>query len=94
MAKQYNRKKPVVSGTISPLHKKKIDRLVETGEFASISDFINQAVSDLLKKYEHPVSFSPVSGSPLTEEEIALLRSIIREKEAQMKFKNQSSHFQ
>lgn len=82
MVKEYNRKKPIISGTISPLHKKKIDKLVEEGEFASISDFINQAVSNLLNKYENPSSRNEL----FTEDEIALLKDIIREKADEINF--------
>ncbi len=85
MAKEYTRKKPIISGTVSPLHKKKIDRLVEAGEFASVSDFINQAVSDLLKKYEDSLPKN-TETNVFTEDEIAVIRSIIREKAAEMNF--------
>ena len=84
MTKEYTRKKPIISGTVSPIHKKKIDRLVETGEFASVSDFINQAVSDLLKKYED--TMPAIESGAFTEDEIELIRSIIREKAAEMNF--------
>ncbi|MBZ3936073.1 ribbon-helix-helix domain-containing protein [Methanimicrococcus blatticola] len=83
MVKEYTRKKPIISGTVSPLYKKKIDRLVEAGEFASVSDFINQAVSDLLKKYEDNNS---VDTNTFTDDEIEVIRSIIREKAAEMNF--------
>ncbi|MDV0445632.1 hypothetical protein MmiAt1_12210 [Methanimicrococcus sp. At1] len=85
MAKAYTRKKPVISGTISPVHKKRVEKLVESGEFASISDFLNQAVSDLLSKYDEKPSFVPDSNM-FTEDEMTLLRSIIREKAADMEF--------
>jgi Arc/MetJ-type ribon-helix-helix transcriptional regulator len=84
MAKEYTRKKPIISGTVSPIYKKKIDRLVEAGEYASVSDFINQAVSDLLKKYED--SMPAAESNIFTEDEIELIRSIIREKSAEMNF--------
>ena len=72
------RKKPVISGTISPLHKKKIDKLVELGEFASISDFLYQAVSEYLTKYDPEyLQFQ----STRTE-----LRNMIREELAEMQF--------
>lgn len=90
MSKEYVRKKPVISGTISPLHKKKIDRLVESGEFASISDFINQAVSDLLKKYESDASPAGIADHRFTEEEWAVLHRIIREESARMDFEKQN----
>lgn len=85
MAKEYTRKKPIISGTVSPLHKKKIDRLVEAGEFASVSDFINQAVSDLLNKYEDSLPQN-ADAFVFTADEIAVIRSIIREKAAEMNF--------
>ena len=84
MTKEYTRKKPIISGTVSPIYKKKIDRLVETGEFASVSDFINQAVSDLLKKYED--AMPAMESGTFTDDEIELIRSIIREKAAEMNF--------
>ena len=73
------RKKPIVSGTISPLHKKKIEKMVEDGEFASISDFINHAVSDLLNKYEQQANKQPFYV-PFSEQEILLLKNVIRDK--------------
>ena len=85
MVQKYVRKKPIISGTVSPLHKKKIDQLVAEGEFASVSDFINQAVADLLKKYENS-TVPYFSNERFTEDEIALLKSIIREKAADMDF--------
>ena len=72
------RKKPVISGTVSPLHKKKIDKLVELGEFASISDFLYQVVSEYLTKYDPEyLQFQ----STRTE-----LRNMIREELAEMQF--------
>ncbi|WNY28605.1 hypothetical protein MmiEs2_08010 [Methanimicrococcus stummii] len=84
MAKEYTRKKPIISGTVSPTYKKRIDQLVEAGEFASVSDFINQAVSDLLKKYDD--SLPKFESGVFTEDEIEVIRSIIREKAAEMNF--------
>jgi Predicted transcriptional regulators containing the CopG/Arc/MetJ DNA-binding domain len=83
MGKDSVRKKPVISGTISPLHKKKIDKLVEAGEFASISDFLNQAVSEFLTKYEQ-TDFS--SQNPLPPSQIEALRNLIREEISDMDF--------
>ncbi|WNY26290.1 hypothetical protein [Methanolapillus ohkumae] len=54
MTKEYTRRKPVISGTINPTNKKRIDELVKDGEFASVSDFLNQAVSDYLKNLGKP----------------------------------------
>ncbi|WNY22896.1 hypothetical protein MmiHf6_01880 [Methanimicrococcus hongohii] len=84
MTKEYTRKKPIISGTVSPIYKKKIDRLVEAGEFASVSDFINQAVSDLLKKYEN--NMPAIESNYFTDDEIEALRIIIREKAVEMNF--------
>lgn len=90
MSKDYTRKKPIISGTVSPLHKKRVEQLVEAGEFASVSDFIGQAVSDLLNKYEDRFSGNTIApiGNPnsFTEDEMILLRSILREKAAEMNF--------
>lgn len=84
MAKDYVRKKPIISGTVSPTHKKKIDQLVEKGEFASVSDFISQAVSDFLKKYE--TSMAEGQQNSLTKSDLALIRDLIREEIEEMDF--------
>ena len=76
MTKDYTRKKPIISGTVSPQHKRKIEKLIEAGEFASVSDFISQAASDLLNKYDEKSSGFP----QFTNDELEMLRSIIREK--------------
>lgn len=90
MVKDYTRKKPIISGTVSPLHKKKIEQLVEAGVFASVSDFISQAVSDLLNKYEEQSVGNKIlqtgDSNAFTEDEIVLLKSILREKAAEMNF--------
>jgi len=83
MVKDPIRKKPVVSGTISPLHKKKIDKLVEIGEFASVSDFLNQAVSEFLTKYELG-SLPSQNGFPPSQLEV--LRNLIREELSDINF--------
>ena len=83
MAQDSVRKKPVISGTISPLHKKKIDKLVEVGEFASISDFLNQAVSEFLSKYESRAGQTPYNFPP---SQIEVLRTLIREELSEMNF--------
>jgi Predicted transcriptional regulators containing the CopG/Arc/MetJ DNA-binding domain len=81
---EYTRKKPIISGTVSPQHKRKIEKLVEDGEFASVSDFIGQAVSDLLNKYEGKnVS---VSGVQFTNDEMEMLKAILREKADEINF--------
>ncbi|MDR2944135.1 MAG: hypothetical protein LBU81_03500 [Methanosarcinales archaeon] len=90
MAKEYTRKKPIISGTISPFHKKRIDQLVEAGEFASVSDFINQAVSDLLKKYENSLS-NNMELNIFTKDEIEVIRSIIHEKAAEMNYEKKKT---
>jgi len=77
------RKKPVISGTVSPLHKKKIDKLVELGEFASISDFLYQAVSEYLTKYDP--EFLQFQSSR-TE-----LRNLIREELEEMQFEKRKN---
>jgi len=84
MAKEYVRKKPIVSGTVSPVHKKKIDRLVEKGEFASISDLLSQAVTEFLKKYETPSNETP--QNKLTKADLDFIKNIIREQIEEMKF--------
>lgn len=84
MAKDYVRKKPIVSGTVSPVHKKKIDRLVEKGEFASVSDFLGQAVTDFLKKYEPPSNES--QQNKLTKADLDLIKTIVREQIEEMDF--------
>jgi len=78
MSKDTLRKKPIISGTVSPLHKKKIEKMVSDGEFASISDFISQAVSDLLNKYEKKEQKQDFYG--FSEHEILLLKNVIRER--------------
>ena len=83
MARESVRKKPVISGTVSPLHKKKIDKLVEAGEFASISDFLSQAVSEFLNKYEQS-NFS--SQNALQPSQIEVLRNLIREEISDIDF--------
>jgi len=83
MARESVRKKPVISGTVSPLHKKKIDKLVEAGEFASISDFLSQAVSEFLNKYEQN-NFSPQNA--LQPSQIEVLRNLIREEISDIDF--------
>ena len=80
MSKDYTRKKPVISGTISPQHKKKIEKMVNDGEFASVSDFINQAVSDLLNKHEKKEHKQDFPG-PFSEYEIHVLKAFIRDKD-------------
>ena len=82
MTKEFIRKKPIISGTISPLHKKKIDKLVESGEFASISDFLSQAVSEFLIKYEQ----NDADQNPFSQSHIDLLRTIIREEILELNF--------
>ncbi|MCL2862838.1 MAG: hypothetical protein FWE54_01900 [Methanimicrococcus sp.] len=84
MAKDYVRKKPIVSGTISPIHKKKIDQLVENGEFASVSDFLGQAVNDFLKKFEPLSNENP--QSKLTNADLNLIKKVIREQIEEMFF--------
>ncbi|MCL2142189.1 MAG: hypothetical protein FWH46_04865 [Methanimicrococcus sp.] len=79
MSKDYIRKKPIISGTVSPQHKKKIEKLVTDGEFASVSDFISQAVSDLLNKFEKKEQKQDIYSS-FSEHEILLLKNVIREK--------------
>jgi hypothetical protein len=83
MARDSVRKKPVVSGTISPLHKRKIDKLVEAGEFASISDFLSQAVSDFLNKYEQDTNLYQNTFQP---SQLEMLRNLIREELSDMDF--------
>ncbi|WNY24679.1 hypothetical protein [Methanolapillus millepedarum] len=73
---KYTRKKPVISGTISPAHKRKIDELIQKGEFASISDFLNQAVSEYLREYDEK-QLQPISL--LSERDRAILGEMIRE---------------
>jgi Arc/MetJ-type ribon-helix-helix transcriptional regulator len=46
------RKKPMVTGYVSPYTKKRINELVKSGQFASESDFINHALIDFLAKLE------------------------------------------
>ena len=87
MSKDYTRKKPVISGTISPHHKKKIEKMVNDGEFASISDFINQAVSDFLNKYEKKEHKSDFY-SPFSEYEIHALKAFIRDKDEEKPLAN------
>lgn len=85
MSKAYSRKKPVVSGTISPLHKKKIDKLVGDGEFASVSDFISQAVTDFLSRYNgNPGDHQTIS---FTNADLELIRNIVHEEMETMDFK-------
>ncbi|WNY26316.1 hypothetical protein [Methanolapillus ohkumae] len=86
MTKEYIRKKPVISGTISPTHKRKIDELIKDGEFASVSDFLNQAVSDYLKNLERPQgNFSLNTNRGMIEEivreQITLYYAEMKEKE-------------
>jgi len=87
MAKEYVRKKPIVSGTVSPVHKKKIDKLVEKGEFASISDLLSQAVTEFLNKYETPSNEIPqISQNKLTKADLDFIKNIIHEQIEEMKF--------
>ena len=44
------RKKPMVTGYVSPYTKKRINELVKSGQFVSESDLINHAVIDFLAK--------------------------------------------
>jgi Predicted transcriptional regulators containing the CopG/Arc/MetJ DNA-binding domain len=83
MTKDYTRKKPIISGTVSPQHKRKIDKLIEEGEFASVSDFISQAVSDLLSKYDEKFTGTL---SQFTNDEIEILKNILRERADEIDF--------
>jgi Arc/MetJ-type ribon-helix-helix transcriptional regulator len=79
MSNEYKRKKPIISGAISPYHKKKIEKRVNDGEFASVSDFISQAVSDLLNKCEKKEQTQDFYNL-FSEDEVLFLKNIIREK--------------
>jgi Arc/MetJ-type ribon-helix-helix transcriptional regulator len=84
MSKDTVRKKPIISGTVSPHHKKKIEKMVSDGEFASVSDFISQAVSDLLNKCEKKEQ--PDFYSLFSDDEIRFLKNVIREQKEESKF--------
>ncbi|MDV0447263.1 hypothetical protein MsAg5_11430 [Methanosarcinaceae archaeon Ag5] len=84
----YTRKKPVISGTISPAHKRKIDDLIQKGEFASVSDFLNQAVSEYLREYDEKQS---PSFSSMSESDRMLLSEMIREQITQFYEKSKKS---
>ena len=87
MSNAHIRKKPVVSGTISPIHKRKIDKLVKEGDFASVSDFISQAVAEFLSNYESGLKKTQDAQTiSITKDDMELIRSIIHEEMASMNF--------
>jgi Arc/MetJ-type ribon-helix-helix transcriptional regulator len=45
------RKKETICATVSPYTKKKVDELVESGEFSSMSDLVSVAITEFLTKY-------------------------------------------
>ena len=87
MSKAYIRRKPVVSGTISPIHKTKIDKLVKEGDFASVSDFISQAIAEFLSNYESRlIKIQDAQTVSITKADMELIRSVIREEMTSMNF--------
>ena len=87
MSNAHIRKKPVVSGTISPTHKAKIDKLVKEGEFASVSDFISQAIAEFLSNYENGLKKTQDAQTiSITNADMELIRSIIHEEMESMNF--------
>lgn len=49
---QIKKKKVTINATVSPYLKRKIDALVETEEFSSVSDLTTTALTEFLYKYE------------------------------------------
>jgi len=87
MSNAHIRKKPVVSGTISPIHKTKIDKLVKEGDFASVSDFISQAIAEFLSYNENGLKKTQDTQTvSITKADMELIRSIIHEEMASMNF--------
>ncbi|WP_048181329.1 ribbon-helix-helix domain-containing protein [Methanosarcina sp. MTP4] len=54
MTIQYKKEK--ISSTISPYLKNRIDEFVDSGEFSSVSDFVNTAIAEFIAKYDERVS--------------------------------------
>lgn len=52
MAEPVKRKKNTICATVSPYTKKQVDALVEAGDFSSMSDLVNVALTEFLVKYE------------------------------------------
>lgn len=46
------RKKNTICATVSPYLKRKVDELVERGEFSSMSDLVSQSLAEFISKYE------------------------------------------
>ena len=55
------RHKPTISVTISPHLKRRIDEIIETGEFAGASDLISHALSEFLGKYDEQKKFKTMA---------------------------------
>ncbi|TGC08014.1 hypothetical protein [Methanolobus halotolerans] len=52
MAEKIKRKKNTICATVSPYTKRQVDALVEAGDFSSMSDLVNVALTEFLVKYE------------------------------------------
>ncbi|AKB33382.1 hypothetical protein MSSIH_2692 [Methanosarcina siciliae HI350] len=46
------RKKNTICATVSPYLKRKVDELVERGEFSSMSDLVSQSLAEFISRYE------------------------------------------
>lgn len=78
--------KAQLNSTVSPWIKKRIEEMVQTGEFSSISDVVSQALSEFIARYDEIKSRKLESSAPVvdasyfqTSEGKALIRSVIIE---------------
>lgn len=86
MATAYGRKKDSINATVSPFLKKRVQELVESGEFSSMSDVVAHALNKFLEEKDssqqirsHDAGFK-IRESEQFEREIWRQKGIIYQK--------------
>jgi len=84
--KQIQTRKETLSVSISPYLKAKLNEMVESGDFANVSEIVNLALAEFIGKYEAKGKLKPKTAEkpPKTAEERTKNATLVSKKEVEV----------